>query len=162
MNVLDRPDWRGACASALLPLSVAALVYAVMLAAGFTHGNPAFAELPFDSTGWIAATIWVLLFGLYGITRWRAVTLHGPEGERTSWLIVAMMVWALAYTVIAGSLSHFWLEAANVFSLALGIFTASRVVRLSRRLVAWLVPTFLWKVLALIIGLAPMLGFTLS
>jgi tryptophan-rich sensory protein len=160
LHVLNQPGWVGAVSSVALPLALAAIWYALMLAAGVTTGNPAFGELPFDPSGAISAAIWISLFGLYGITRWLAVR-NGREGERTSLLVVAMMIWTLIYTAMAGQLSRLGLDAANVFSLALGIFTASRLARLSRRLVSFLIPSFLWKVLAVGVGLAPVLGIRL-
>ncbi|MGQ4273004.1 hypothetical protein [Terrihabitans sp. B22-R8] len=161
MSVIDRPDWRGALANALIPVSVAAITYCVLFLGGFTRNNPAFTELPFDANGWIAALVWIGLFGLYGIARWGAV-IDGPEGERLSWLVVAMMVWTVFYAFIGSQLSSsIWLDAANLFSLCLGIFVASRLVRLSRRIVTWLIPAFLWKMLAVLVGLAPVVGIRL-
>ncbi|MDX6805213.1 tryptophan-rich sensory protein [Terrihabitans rhizophilus] len=154
---LNRTDWRGAVAGATLPLIVAALAYGLMFATGIGHDSPAFAKLPFDPSGRISVVIWVVLFSFYGITRWFAWR-HGDSGRRAAHLVEALMAWALLYTLIAGALSPFWLDVVNIGSLLFGIFVASQLVRISRFIAAWLVPTFLWKVLAVGLGLAPMLG----
>ena len=158
MTVLDRPDWRGALANIALPLLAGTLIYAFMLATGIGRDSPAFARLPFDPSGWIAVVIWVVLFAFYGITRWCTV-VEGAEGRRTSMLVVALMVWAMIYAFLACEVDGYWLDALNLVSILLGSYVAARVVRLSRLKAAWLVPPFLWKVVALVLGLAPLLGY---
>ncbi len=159
MTVINRPDWRGFLAGAAFPLLGAMFIYAAMLATGVGLHSPAFAKLPFDPTGRLSAAIWVALFSFYGVTRWSALR-HGARGQTCVHLVEALMVWAVVYTFIAGYFSDFWFDVLNVVSLCFGIFVASRLVRLSRFVAAWLVPTFLWKVLAVAISLGPVVGIS--
>ena len=159
MTGINRPDWRGFLAGAAFPLLGAMSIYAVMLATGVGLHSPAFSKLPFDPSGRISAAIWVFLFSFYGVARWSALRF-GPDARHCVHLVEALMLWAVVYTFIAGELSEFWFDIFNVVSLCFGSFVASRLVRLSRFAVAWLVPPFLWKVLAVAVSFGPVVGIS--
>jgi len=157
--VLNRTDWRGAVAGAALPLLAAMALYAVMLATGAGLRSPAFYPLPFEPTGRLSAVIWIALFSFYGLTRWAALR-HGPAARTPVRLVEALMLWAVVYTFIAGSLPAFWFDVLNVVSLCFGLYVAYRLARLSRLVAIWLAPTFFWKVFAVAISLGPVIGIS--
>jgi len=157
--IINRTDWRGLLAGAAFPLLGAMFLYAAMLATGVGLKSPAFYHLPFEPTGRLSAGIWIVLFSFYGITRWAALR-HGERARTAVRLVEALMLWAVIYTFVAGSLSEFWFDALNVVSLCFGLFVAFRLARLSRFVAIWLAPTFFWKVFAVAISLGPVIGIS--
>src|SRR5690606_1628403 len=159
IHLLNRPDWRGLLAGAAFPLLGAMLIYAAMLATGVGLKSPAFYPLPFEPTGRLSAAIWIGLFSFYGITRWMALR-HGERAKTPVRLVEALMLWAVVYTFIAGSLNEFWFDVLNVISLCFGLYVAFRLAQLSRFVAVWLAPTFFWKVFAVAISLGPVIGIS--
>ena len=159
LQLLNRPDWRGLLAGAAFPLLGAMLISAAMLATGVGLKSPAFYPLPFEPTGRLSAAIWIGLFSFYGITRWMALR-HGERARTPVRLVEALMLWAVVYTFIAGSLNEFWFDVLNVVSLCFGLYVAFRLAQLSRFVAVWLAPTFFWKVFAVAISLGPVIGIS--
>jgi hypothetical protein len=158
-HVLNRTDWLGLLAGAAAPMLAAMFLYAAMLATGAGLKSPAFYHLPFEPTGRLSVAVWIVLFSFYGVTRWAALR-HGERAKTAVRLVEALMLWAVIYTFVAGSMSEFWFDVLNVGSLCFGMFVAWRLARLSRLVAFWLAPTFFWKMFAVAISLGPIIGIS--
>ena len=147
----NKNDKRGLAISILIALIAVLAVNAIIYAAGWSENDPAYEAVPFNPPGWLVGAIWFVLYALWGAARWYAYQT-GLAGRRASYWVGLLMLWGLAYPFItAGDTGVSVL--ANLISLALVLWTATKLRRISKR-AFWLVaPSVLW------IGLASILGF---
>lgn len=136
--------------SALIPLAAVVAGNGLIFATGSQGADPAFSSQTLAPPGWVVALVWVAIYPMWGLARWRAAR-QGRRGRRESWWVVALMLWGLAYPV----LTRFQIAPsawANLASLVLAIVTLWRVSRVSRK-AAWLIaPSVVWIAFATVLG----------
>jgi tryptophan-rich sensory protein len=148
----NKNDKRGLAISILIPLIAVLAVNAIIYAAGWSENDPAYEAVPFNPPGWLVGAIWFVLYALWGAARWYAYQT-GLAGRRASYWVGLLMLWGLAYPFITAGGDTGVSVLANLISLALVLWTATKLRRISKR-AFWLVaPSVLW------IGLASILGF---
>ena len=141
---------QGAWLSALIPLALVLVGNGLIFASGAEGGDPAFERLALAPPPWAVAAIWIMIYPLWGLARWKAARA-GRRGSKESGWVVALMGWGLAYPLLTGfeAVPSAW---ANVVSLALAAVTFWRVSKVSHR-AAWLIaPSVIWIAFATVLG----------
>ena len=141
----------GALLSAIIPLALVLAVDSVVFAAGLQGANPALAGFTLDPPAWLVALIWMVIYPMWGLARWKAARA-GRTGRGASWWVVALMGFGLAYPLVSQfrPATNAW---ASLAFLILALLTVGRLQMASRRAAALVLPSVVW------IGFATFLGF---
>ncbi len=151
LNTAHRARRRDAFLSALIPLLAVVFGNGLIFATGFQGGDQAFESLALAPPPLFVAAMWIVIFPMWGLARWR-VARQGRQGRRESWWVVALILWSLAYPLLTrfDTRPSAW---ANLASLVLAVAACWRGATVSKK-AAWLIaPSIVW------IGFATVLGF---
>lgn len=152
-NPFNRPDRVGATLSALVPLLAALIANGLIYVTGWAQEDQAYDAVVFAPPGWVVAAIWMVIFPMWGLARWRAHQA-GESGRRESWWAVALIFWSLAYPVAVVFLDTPGSAWANLASLLFAAFVAWRLSTASNRAAAWVLPSLVWLGFASVLGYA--------
>lgn len=152
MLALQRTDWVGAIANALVPLVLVVIANLLIFRLGAGATDPAYLSLSFSPPGWLVALVWIVIFVLWGLARW--TVLEGGEGGReASWLVVVLFASALLYPITTNNFDLRLSAIENASTLAFILFVTWRLSRFSGRATLFMVPSILWVLFANVLGL---------
>lgn len=135
-----------------LPLLLVLVGNGLLFATGVRGGSDGFESFRLAPPGWFVGLMWVLIFPMWGLARWR-VWQAGAVGRRAARWVVALMAWSLAYPALTLGFDAGLSAAANLASLALVLLTTRRVQRASAAAAVWLYPSIVWIGFATLLGL---------
>lgn len=149
----NRPTRAARWLSMGLPLLLVLLGNGLLFATGVRGSADGIGSLRWAPPGWFVGLMWVVIFPMWGLARWR-VWQAGAVGRRAARWVVALMVWSLAYPAFTLGFDAGLSAAANVASLLLVWITLRRVQRASAAAAVWLYPSLAWIGFATLLGLA--------
>lgn len=149
----NRNDKSGLAISAALAFAAALIVNGVIYAAGWNAEDPGYAAVSFNPPGWLIATIWLVIFPMWGAARWYAYQT-GLAGRRASYWVLALIVWSLAYPFITSGENTAVSAGANVISLGFALAAAAKARPVSKRAFWLIAPSIAWITFACILGFA--------
>lgn len=148
----NKNDKRGLAISIALPVLAVLIGNAIIYALGWNESSRAYDAGPLSPPGWFVGAVWIVLYAMWGAARWYAYQT-GLAGRRASYWVLLLMLWGLAYPIITAAGDSGVSALANVISLALALWTTSKLRPVSKRAFWLAVPPVLW------IGFAAILGF---
>lgn len=148
----NRPTRAARLLSMGVPLLLVLLGNGLLFATGVRGDAGGIDSLPFAPPGWFIGLMWVLIFPMWGLARWR-VWQAGAVGRRAARWVVALMAWSLAYPALTLGFDAGLSAAANVASLVLVLLTLRRVQRANRAAAVWLYLSVAWIGFATLLGL---------
>lgn len=147
----DRPTLVGALVSAAAPLAAVIIGNALVALTG-AEENPDYAAVSWNPPGWLIGAIWLVIYPLWGLARWKTATSGGLASR--SWWLVALMAWGLAYPVVVAFTDTTGSVIANGASFVLTLAAFIRVWPASKTAAALIAPSLLWLVIANTLGWA--------
>ena len=147
----NRNDAVGMALSAVLPLA------GVVILGGYGQslGLPrleAWPTLPLMIPEWAASLLVLMLFPMIGVARW-AVAQEGGRGRRASWWAVGLIVWLLAYPLVAAGLDSFFVGWLDLATLLIAVAATARIGAVSTTALVWMLPA------VGVLGLAAIQGY---
>ncbi len=152
-NPMNRSDKLGLALSAAIPVGLAGLANLIILATGWGAEDPAYDAVSFSPPGWVIGVIWLAIFPMWGVARWKAYQA-GTTGRTESWWAAALISWALAYPIVTAFVDTQASAWLNLFSLGLAVVTAWRLSTVSKTAAAWVLPSLAWLSFASVLGFA--------
>lgn len=153
MLILQRTDWVGAVANALVPLGVVVVANVLIFRLGAGATDPAYLSLAISPPGWLVALAWTIIFVLWGLARW-TVLERGEGGREASWLVVVLFASALLYPLTTNNFDLRLSAIENASTLAFVLFVTWRLGRFSSRAALFMTPSILWVLFANFLGWA--------
>jgi len=147
-SLLNRRSAVSAAANALFVAGVAAAGNGLLRAFAIDQGGGAALRDPaFEPPGWVIGAVWVGLFALLGLVRWR-LAVRGGRGEGWVWALIAL---CFLYPYYTNSFSPWPAFLGAVAALAATVCTAARIRRTDRTAALLLLPLGAWTAFATVL-----------
>jgi len=140
------PRFRTLCAA--VPLVITLALNGLIFATGWNMSDPAYARLSIMPPGWVVGLIWCIIYPLWGLAYAEAAERPSP----TAYWVIALMVWGWMYPLLSPLWSTGGSAVANLFSLLLAAVTAWQVSTVSRKGMAFMLPSLVWLSFATWLG----------
>lgn len=148
-HLLNRKTRGGLVANILVPVIATLALNGIIFSTGLQSDGELRELVPFAPPGWFIGAVWVVLFALYGVARWKAITAGAQNAA--GW-ITGLMIWALAYPFTSAGFDLYYGALANLLSLIFALFVFVRTWRGEQVAAQWLVPSLLWMIFANFLG----------
>lgn len=153
ISVIDQDSNASLALNVAIAVFLCLVINSIIFGFGWDGGDDTI-NIWFAPPGYVVGTVWVILFGLIGASRY-ALNRAGKPASRTKTLLGALLLFCLAYPIYTlGFNSEFIGFLGNIATILFTIFAMWRVWKFSRAAAALLFPIVLWVSFATVLVLA--------
>lgn len=154
LDVLNRPNRGSLIANLCVALASVLLMNALIFGFGWNIPSDQMRRVWFEPPDYVVGAVWVALFALMAFARWQLNGITTGQARRARFWITFLLVSCLLYplyslaigSVIGGLIGNLW-------TIALAVFTISRVWRVSPVAAYCIAPVIVWVTFATFITL---------
>lgn len=152
-TVIDQTSNTSLVLNVTIAVILCLVINSIIFGIGWDGGDESI-NIWFAPPGYVVGTVWVILFGLIGASRY-LLNSAGEWAKGTKALLVGLLLFCLAYPIYTiGFNSEFIGLLGNIATILFTVFAMYRTWKFSRAAAYLLSPIVLWVTFATILVLA--------